>query len=236
MSLTSFEPRKIRLHLEALPAETVYLNERFAIPLTIKNDDSIDVALFLDALLQPMVHPGMPTSETAGDYIQLEGEEHRLMSISNALLHESLPAGQTITRFLYLNAVTVPGERVLDISVVAKPASSLEQDTPVAVTEVTRQITLHTVHPLFCDAQPTWYRPETSSRSRKSSLFDLGAPDIEETGYRVLLNILIGSMGPTALVVHDMKLVLFESDKEVKLLGDTLEEDSILEDGMLRSI
>lgn len=228
----SFEPRKIRIQLEAPPANSVYLSEKFPVSLVISNNDSMDVALFLDALLHPVVHPGIPSSDATGDCIQIEGEQHKAMSLSNTLLEENLPAGQAITKILYLNAVTVPGERILDISVVAKPANTGEQDTAVAVTEVARQITFQAVHPFFCDAQPTWYRPETPLRSRKSSIFELESPPIEETGYRLSLNVLIGSLGPDSLSVHNISLAVSGSDELVRLLGDTLEEDDILQEGM----
>lgn len=227
---SSFEPRKIHLQLESTASSPAYLNEAFPVKLLVTNDDKVNVALYLDALLHPLVHPHLPSSDTVSDYITLEGEQTQSMSISNALLVQELSPGQSQLTTLYLNTFAFPGERNIDISIVAKPASNPEQNVQVAVTELSKQLVIDTMHPFFCDSQMMWHRPKTAQKTTGGSLLALESPTIEESGHRFLLDVILGTLGPEALSVKSIALTVSGSEEIVRLLGDTIEDDDILSD------
>lgn len=229
--LLSFEPRKARLHLDARASHTAYLDETYSLELLVTNNDNVDMSLYLDALLHPFVHGDSFSNDTAGDYIQLEGGQEKARSLSNALFMEVLAPGKSVKRTLSFSAVGMPGERTLDISIVAKPATKHEHDTQIAVTELTKQISLDVVHPFFCDFCPIWYRANFTVPSKDPSILSLETPDIEDIGYRLLLEVTLGSLGPEALRVRNVSLHLSESTPQIRLISNALEDSDILDQG-----
>lgn len=227
--LRSFEPRKIRLHFETTADYPAYLDETFPITLNIKNEDTLSVSVYLDALLNPLLHPDIPSSDTVGDYIQLEGTTDKTSSLSNVLLIETLSPGESLAKDLYISTVLLPGERSLDMSVVVKPAPSTEEGVQVAVTEVSKQLGINVVHPVFCDFQPVWYRPKRESESPKHpSILDLNLPDTDELAHRLSLEVTLGALGPTTLIIHNISLSLSSDTGSVKLIKDSVMEDGVL--------
>lgn len=227
-SCLSFQPRKIRVLLHTVETSPAYLNEAFPIQFTVANNDTVPVSLYFNGLLHPLVHPDVPSSDALGDYIQTEGAEDKSSSISNMLITDNLPAGQSTTKTFYLNAFLFPGARDMDISVTAKPAIAAGAEAQVAVTELTKHLSLDVVHPFFCDIHPVWYRPERMAKDGTTQYSTLVTPYLEPLAYRLSLEANLGALGPTSLLVQSIKLILPSEANGVRLVSDSVEEDEIL--------
>ena len=111
-----------------------------------------------------------------------------------------------------LHTVEVPGQRVVDLSIICKPLSSVggeAVDTKISTTEIAKRLQVEAVHPFFCDFRAEWSR--TPAVKQAPGLLDMEEIDPWTGSIKLLLDITTGGLGPADVVVEDIKLDLIVS-------------------------
>lgn len=197
----SFQPRKLAIDVQVLSDAPAYLNELFPINIAVKSNDTVDVRVSIDAMLQTAA--GKP-EDIPTDSLRLQtiGDSHQ--NLSGHVITERLAAGSSETITLFLHTAQAPGLRSIETSVVCKP---LAEQSKVATTEIARRIQLEAVHPFFCDFRAEWSRMP-SAEHKPASLLNLEAPDPWIGSIKLLLDITTGGLGPVDVTVEGIKLTL----------------------------
>lgn len=182
------------MSFEATYSSPAYLNEAYPITLQLVNNDTIPVSLSLDALLHPVPSQIQPDGQIvisdfflfdddeararAGEEDDEEGSHRqRQTSTTGHVLAENLAPGGKLDKVVYLTCLGLPGPRMLDLSILAKPLPSPSSSekamkveaVTVAPTDLSKQLVVQAAHPFFCDFKTMFYR-SSSSFSPSSAL------------------------------------------------------------------
>ncbi|GAA6036838.1 hypothetical protein JCM8097_006306 [Rhodosporidiobolus ruineniae] len=209
--------RDLKTSVETSYAEPAYVGEEFPINVDVKNEDVVDVQVFLVLFLQP------------GD----DGTQNRVLvddqsstSVIESLSLGTLSPGASLRKTFLLSSLGLPGTRNMDVTVRAIPTLSSSSNSspsalsPAAVpspTETTRTLSVPTVLP-FVAAFDTQLHHR---RRPVKALLDFEEPDGWEGASEATAAVRVRAEGPWEVEVMGMRLSC-ENSTSLRMIDSSL--------------
>ncbi|GAA5914419.1 hypothetical protein JCM6882_008227 [Rhodosporidiobolus microsporus] len=217
--------RDLRTEVTTAFDAPAYLGERFPVNVDFKNDDEVDVQVFLVLFLQP------------GD----DGAQNRVLiddqssaSVIESLSLGTLSPGSSLRKTFHLESLGPPGARFVDVTIRAIPtispgspsAASLPPAAIPSPTESTLTLSIATLPPFTASFDVQSF---PSRRRAVKPLLDLARPDGWEGASEVGVVATLGGRGPWEVEVESVRVRCEEA------MGMRVVESS-LEDAPLASV
>ncbi|KAM0793128.1 hypothetical protein ACM66B_000606 [Microbotryomycetes sp. NB124-2] len=201
-SVCEVSARKLDVRISVEQLGPAYIGERFPFSVSIENSDRHDAEVSVDLLLQP----GEDDSPNV-----LHADDQSSPSFIRGVSFGVVAAGSTARKQFQLDCVGTAGERLLDISVRARPIAAVAVTNgnshpssllPSAV-EILQSTSIAAVQPVTCA-----FDVRTLKKRRPvKQLLDMQAPDGWEGSAQVSVVAKLHATGPDDIEVTGLRLV-----------------------------
>ncbi|GAA5850035.1 hypothetical protein JCM8547_000988 [Rhodosporidiobolus lusitaniae] len=201
--------RDLRTSVETAFEGPAYLGEQFPIDVNVKNEDEVDVQVFLVLFLQP---------GDDGTQNRVLVDEHPSTSVIESLSLGTLTPGSSLRKTFYLESLSLPGARNVDVTIRTIPtlsddtsssssSSSLAPSAIPSPAEVTRSLSIPTVQPILAAFDTQLFHRRTPVKP----LLDLSEPDGWEGASEAMVAARLVAAGPWDVQVHGLRLICEDS-------------------------